>query len=211
MYSPLLKTTGYISSSMMHVADWLPTVYRVAGGDPEILQNIDGYNMWDSLSCKGPDIRHEILHNIDPIGGFASIRLGDYKLVTGDISRGKDDSWYGCNPPSKGGLVEPEEDSSISRSRSTIDKGSNPLVVECGVKPANASLACRPLKAPCLFHIPSDPCEYNNLADQNPEIVTMLEKRIEAHRLTSVPPRNKPYDPASNPLYHEGAWVPWMD
>lgn len=37
--------------------------------------------------------------------------------------------------------------------------------IQCGEK--NLSLpACRPLKAPCLYDIQLDPCEFNNLAGQ---------------------------------------------
>ena len=52
--------------------------------------------------------------------------------------------------------------------------GGAPVTVHCGLKPANASTNCNPTVFPCLYHIPSDPCEYNNIAMNNTEIVSMF-------------------------------------
>ena len=83
--SPLLEKQGYVSKKMLHVCDWLPTLYEAAGGDVISLKSIDGVSAWKMLSSDGPTVRTEILHNIDPIGHFAALRVGDFKLVTGDI------------------------------------------------------------------------------------------------------------------------------
>lgn len=213
VYSPLLQSTGYISSHMMHVADWLPTIHRLAGGDPSDLPTIDGYDMWDVLNSRGADVRKEILHNIDPIQNFSSIRVGDFKLVMGDISNGRNDGWYGCTPPGGdmppgGDVIEPPAVDSNTVKFSSDDI---PIIVNCGPKPANLSTNCMPKKAPCLFNIPADPCEYHNIADQNPNLVQMLLQKIEDYRKTSVEPRNKPADPNANPKYFGGVWSCWMD
>uniref|UniRef100_A0ABM0N0W7 Arylsulfatase B-like n=1 Tax=Saccoglossus kowalevskii TaxID=10224 RepID=A0ABM0N0W7_SACKO len=50
IHSPLLQAPGRVSTELMHVCDWLPTLYHVAGGDIKNLTNLDGYNMWDTLS-----------------------------------------------------------------------------------------------------------------------------------------------------------------
>ena len=50
--------------------------------------------------------------------------------------------------------------------------GGNPVRVNCGPKPTNASTNCQPTVSPCLYHIPSDPCEYNNIARQKNDIVS---------------------------------------
>lgn len=92
--SPLLKTSGYVSNQMIHVCDWLPTLYSVAGGNPGIMKNLDGYNVWEALSNKGKVKRTEILHNIDPTGqGFGGLRVGDYKILVGNVGMAWDD-WY---------------------------------------------------------------------------------------------------------------------
>jgi hypothetical protein len=89
-------------------------------------------------------------------------------------------------------------------------KSSTPIVVDCGKRPANASTNCVPEKAPCLFYIPDDPCEFNNIASQHPAIVKQLINRIEEYRRTMVAPGNKPIDPKGNPALHGGAWEPWL-
>ena len=65
----------------MHVTDWLPTLYTVAGGDIHSLRNIDGFDMWDVLSHHTQSPRQEILHNIDPISGAAALRFRQWKLL----------------------------------------------------------------------------------------------------------------------------------
>lgn len=66
---------------MMHVTDWLPTLYNLAGGDIHDLGDVDGLDMWDTLSNATESPRKEILHNIDPMGGYSALRFGDWKLI----------------------------------------------------------------------------------------------------------------------------------
>uniref|UniRef100_A0A336L4S7 CSON000251 protein n=1 Tax=Culicoides sonorensis TaxID=179676 RepID=A0A336L4S7_CULSO len=43
MWSPLLKNQQRVSHQMMHITDWLPTLYTAAGGDASTLpRNLDG-------------------------------------------------------------------------------------------------------------------------------------------------------------------------
>ena len=69
---------------LMHVSDWLPTLYVLAGGDIHKLQHTDGYDMWASLSQAEPSPRYEILHNIDPVTGKAAVRFGNWKLIVNE-------------------------------------------------------------------------------------------------------------------------------
>jgi arylsulfatase B len=51
----------------MHVTDWLPTLYRAAGGNPEELGSLDGFDQWQSLSgIETSSPRTEMLYNIFP-------------------------------------------------------------------------------------------------------------------------------------------------
>ena len=68
----------------------------------------------------------------------------------------------------------------------------SPLKIECGPIPANASTNCDPEKKPYLYHIPSDPCEFHNIADQNPDIVQELMSLMSKYYASMVPPLNKP-------------------
>lgn len=228
--SPLLGNHSYVSENFFHVTDWLPTLFRAAGGDPSTLKNQDGFDMFNMLMENGPAVRKEVLHNIDPVNKFAAVRVGDFKLVMGRISR-NDNSWY---PPPKVSEDGSESDaklkfsselkvsvgaynhkyvpsaSSRGKSEKTRNGHGSPIIVECGKKPLNASFNCVPEKSPCLFHIPSDPCEFNNVAAQHPDMVQQLLKRLDEYRATMVPPNNKPVDPNGNPFKHGGVWQPWL-
>ncbi|XP_052277108.1 arylsulfatase J-like isoform X3 [Dreissena polymorpha] len=278
--SPLLNQTGYVSNHMLHVCDWLPTLYEAAGGDPTKMANLDGSSEWQSLSHNQPGNRQEILHNIDPSGkGQMGLRVGDYKIVVGDIGMAWSD-WY---PPwtSPGDSLELHVNNSAlfkyftakdeqmqvlsgeAFKNSVFDKNTqyfansmagnrgsddlmeedndetlkfvkyhkplhtvgkpmpkstlksyrhfgNPVKIDCGQKPFNASTNCDPRQSPCLFHIASDPCEYNNIAAGNQGLVVLLLTRLMQCEDTMVPPLNTPVDPAGNPKYHDGAWVPWV-
>lgn len=71
-------------------------------------------------------------------------------------------------------------------------------------------LNCDSGQSPYLFHIASDPCEYNNIAAGNQEPFITLLTRLMQYQDTMVPPLNTPVDPSGNPKYHDGAWVPWV-
>lgn len=214
--SPLLQTKGYVSNQMIHVTDWLPTLYTAAGGKASDLHNLYGIDQWGVLQTNGKPVRTEILHNIDPMDKTEAIRVGDYKLLHGPIT-GYWDGWY---PP-----YQLSEKSSYDRMQMSAYKRTNrselgilqetagkPVTIQCGPKPANASTNCEANKVPCLYHIPSDPCEYNNIASSHMDIVTKLVAKIVEYKSTMmVPPGNKPFDPAGNPRVNGGIWRPWLD
>lgn len=82
MHSPLIsKTAGRVSMQLMHVTDWLPTLYSAAGGDIHDLRNVDGLDMWRALANATVSPRLEILHNIDPMTGAAAYRFRNWKLL----------------------------------------------------------------------------------------------------------------------------------
>lgn len=203
---------------MMHVSDWLPTLYSAAGGRVTDLGTIDGMDMWQMLRVNGSNVRNEILHNIDPKSHFSAIRVGDYKLIQGSISGGRDDSWYPCNPPAAPDINRDDDSSDyyyvyeeqISISRNKRYAPNMPYNINCGTPPVNRTTNCIPKKSPCLFHIPTDPCEYNNLADAYPDVVENLAGRIKELAGTAVEPVNKPTDKLANPSFHGGVWIPWQ-
>ncbi|GIY29372.1 arylsulfatase B [Caerostris extrusa] len=95
VWSPQIRNSdNKISSAMMHISDWLPTLYSVAGGDIKTLGEIDGRNLWPSICCNIPSPRDEILHNIDPEWKVEAIRKGKYKLLKGSVFDGSFDGWF---------------------------------------------------------------------------------------------------------------------
>lgn len=221
IHSPLLQKQGYVAEQMIHVTDWMPTLYRAAGGDPKEMGDIYGLDLWNMISKNEKSVRTGMLHNIDPKGPKGALRQGDYKILYGKISK----AWGGWYPP-----WQVNKDSDIyhyeninshnadkvhkyfSMSNKNIEEFSmfSPLKIECGPIPVNASTNCDPEKKPCLYHIPSDPCEFHNIADQNPDIVQELMALMSKYNATMVPPLNSSQDPAGNPRNNNGAWQPWI-
>jgi arylsulfatase A-like enzyme len=82
--------------SLMHVTDWIPTL--VSAGGNRFRGNVDGFDVWASLSNLQTSPRKEMLYNIDPYNGDtklgntkkrnknAAIRVGNMKLIVGGIS-----------------------------------------------------------------------------------------------------------------------------
>ncbi|XP_033124000.1 arylsulfatase B-like isoform X2 [Anneissia japonica] len=117
VHSPLLsdKVKGTVSYELIHVSDWLPTLVEgIAGWTTEGTLPLDGINQWETIRDGRSSNRIELLHNIDPLevlteGGEswsnspfdvrikAAIRLGNYKLLTGDNGEA---GWYA--PPGAG-------------------------------------------------------------------------------------------------------------
>ncbi|KAK7478758.1 hypothetical protein BaRGS_00029969 [Batillaria attramentaria] len=112
VHSPLLQKPGSVNHELIHVSDWFPTLIRVAGGSLNGTKPLDGVDHSGAASQ-----RKEILHNIDPLykpkgdslypdifdtRTRAAIRVGEYKLITGDPSNG---SWI---PPPSSNLYVPK-------------------------------------------------------------------------------------------------------
>ncbi|XP_039630432.1 arylsulfatase I [Polypterus senegalus] len=102
VHSPLLKRRRRVSKALVHITDWYPTLVSLAGGNISDSEGLDGFNVWPAISEGKESPRIEILHNIDPLYNHArsgswekgyylwntavqaSIRFGDWKLLTGD-------------------------------------------------------------------------------------------------------------------------------
>ncbi|XP_076324058.1 arylsulfatase B-like isoform X2 [Tachypleus tridentatus] len=234
LWSPLLeKGSGRVAPQMMHISDWLPTLYHAAGGLVSDLGKLDGVQLWDALSQNLPSQRTEILHNIDPIWKVAALRVGDFKLLQGTVFDGKYDKWFGpsgrTSTKNKYHMHNTSEDiqqlrnmclnsvtakylkkigRSISAEFCSLPEAAH---IQCEPKPTNASRNCQPNKNPCVYNIKEDPCEYNNLAQIHPEITSSLLQRLQEFNKTAVTPGNKPADPFAVPLFHDFTWVNWMD
>ncbi|XP_028283037.1 arylsulfatase I-like [Parambassis ranga] len=111
----------------------------------------------------------------------AAIRVGDWKLLTGD--------------PGHGDWVPPQVLSTLPGRWWNLERAS----------------FYKSHKNIWLFNITGDPYERQNLADQRPEVVQQLLARLAYYNQTAVPVYFPPDDPQANPDRHEGAWVPWVD
>jgi arylsulfatase A-like enzyme len=72
---------------LMHVTDWLPTLYTAAGGNPEDLKatKLDGVDQWDALVQDKPSRRDKALLFIDEVRNVTAVRSGQWKLVSGTV------------------------------------------------------------------------------------------------------------------------------
>ncbi len=70
---------GQICKEPIHIADWYPTLIKLAGGSLQQPLPLDGKDVWSVVVAGAKSPRTEILHNATPSGG--ALRLGDWKLV----------------------------------------------------------------------------------------------------------------------------------
>ena len=67
VHGKMLAGAGASSRELIHVTDWLPTLYRAAGGDTTNLEGLDGFDQWEMLTKGKASDRVEMLYNIDPL------------------------------------------------------------------------------------------------------------------------------------------------
>ncbi|XP_065294684.1 arylsulfatase B-like [Dermacentor albipictus] len=216
VWSPLLSRRRRVSSELMHITDWLPTFYTIAGGDADKLE-LDGYDMWRQLSFGAKSRRVELLYNYDyTFSNAAALQNSRYKLVLD--STGYFNERYtipgGRNPcrdldsllhqsTVAGVLRNLYRKNQLALSKNWREKAT----LGCGRVKSNFS----PDDCVYLFDIVNDPCELNNLASALPKVVASLMKRIDVYKASAVPTRNNlTIDPYSFPENHNGVWAPWV-
>ncbi|KAH9370118.1 hypothetical protein HPB48_015127 [Haemaphysalis longicornis] len=222
LWSPLVARRGRVSQQMMHVTDWLPTLYSAAGGKPgHLVTSWTARDMWRHLSLGKSSPRPEILYNVDPIQGTAALRYRNYKLVQGVFLNGTFDDRFRTT-----GNPRPQPDLDDLMGTSRVARALKGLYRRNALRfPKNwrqrATLRCddagrgRPSnfasgKPPYLFDLEKDPCELRNLASTLPNVVAFLQKRLERYAASSVPPGNQPIDPRGYPDNNNGIWAPWV-
>ncbi|KAL1421918.1 hypothetical protein MTO96_022627 [Rhipicephalus appendiculatus] len=185
VWSPLLVSTRRVSHQLMHITDWIPTLYSIGGGNPDALGKLDGYNMWEHLRNGLGSPRVEMLYNIDiRFLNNSALRLGRYKLVldgTGFMSE--------RFPRPGGSLPCRDLDRLLDQSLAAKvlrgfykkdhlnfpDQWRERATLKCGV-PKRARF--RAEDAVHLFDIDKDPCELNNVASLYPEVRVCLQIEI---------------------------------
>jgi arylsulfatase A-like enzyme len=227
VYGDGLQQTGYVSNGLMHAADWYPTILTAAlegkqkakhgredesgdstefsypyadwrelmdgSVDPPFILG-DGVNVWGMLSSGEASPRDEVLLEAHPAGqkddgNGQAIIVGDLKLI---LEKGP--MWHG--PPNDLWYAS----------------GSNPSLynhtVDCG-SPAPKS---GPLP-PCMFNLTADPCEFNNIINDQPDDYARLLDRLKVYQKTAVPKSfhtlplcDNPSSPLDKPV--DGTWMP---
>lgn len=204
------------------------------------LDEIDGKDMWKTISEDVKSPRTELIYNIDDVYNYGAIRQGDWKYLYGTVDKGKYDDWYGESDEEDydydvGQVLESETSNAltafntyqqikerhhlINNATKLLDaikvldlrKGATVLCSEIDEDDVDVKQKCNPLESPCLFNIKDDPCERYNLAQKRPIVVLNLEQSLMEARRNIVPPRNKPRDPNADPAKWNNTWTNWMD
>ena len=177
-------------SRMFHISDWLPTIERAVGINTHV-KDIDGVSHWSALLNETSDwSRTELLYNIDihktdrdsPI---SAIRVGDWKYIWRETG-----SWPGWYPSPEINITEEEQQSwegYIWKEQDIKSKGGNRDHVWKGwteYPKNNKTRRKKQMIQTLLFNLANDPLEKNNVAEDNPDIVAKLEKRIKEHNQT---------------------------
>ncbi|KAL1485818.1 hypothetical protein MTO96_031728, partial [Rhipicephalus appendiculatus] len=196
---------------------------KLAGGDPAHLGDIDGVShvnalVGDASPQPPPPPRTEVVVNIDPIDNYSAIIDGRFKFVAGVAEGGIYEQWYPILGNVDWNSTKPQEQCEASPvARVLRSLGSEPACgppggaapIDCGVR--DPAKACQPTEAPCLFDLREDPCEYNDVSSERPELVKSLLAKLRRYEDASVPPANIPHDPLSDPGLYDNAWIPWRE
>lgn len=119
----------------------------------------------------------------------AAIRVGDWKLLTGDPGHG---DWVPLQMMSS----LPGRWWNWERTYTSFFSSSS--------KPASQHNIW-------LFNISADPYERWDVSAQRPDVVRALLERLAFHNRTAVPVFFPPDDPRADPALHGGAWGPWLE
>ncbi|XP_021375282.1 arylsulfatase J-like [Mizuhopecten yessoensis] len=188
VHGKALQKKGGVSTELIHVTDWYPTLVGLAGGSLNGTKPLDGFDQWKTISEGAKSPRETLLHNIDPLtkpvgdklegSPFdnryrAALRWRDWKVITGSPGNG---SWV---------PVPTAEDT-----RMDVYTG-------------------EPTKNIWLFNIAKDPVERVDLSADYPDMVMKMLIKLQQLNETAVPCVYPPFDPNCNPEIHGGWWGPW--
>ncbi|KAG0415852.1 hypothetical protein HPB47_006974, partial [Ixodes persulcatus] len=185
IWSPLLNQNRRVSDQMLHITDWLPTLYSAAGGNPVNLGKVDGYDMWTQISYNLPSSRYEVLYNIDPTDLNSALRYTNYKLVLGTYEGGEFDQRFRTTGGSRpyGDLEIAMAQSKAARVLKGFYNRGNFLLPRNWRQKATVSCVSNngprnfvSQAPPYLFDLAKDPCELNNIA--RAEAGTRLRKEF---------------------------------
>ena len=169
VHSPLLQDQGMISNQLIHITDWLPTLYNLAGASSEEVEalDIDGVNQVDLIlqASSGQSRRDGFVVNINENAEGktqAALRDGKYKLI--------------MNPPPRDGWIEPPT--------------ANGQLDEHHCKLPNTSLKTEvggQMDKILLFDIESDPEEREDISDQFPDVVSEMVIKVSELKQEMIP------------------------
>jgi len=211
VHSTMFQNNGTVNNELMHVVDWLPTLLRAVKDqlsdeyqskvDEYLSEERDGIDQWAMLMGLEEGKRSEIVYNIDPDfdknGLNGAIRIGNWKLIKGDPSDdGHDDHYL---PDTFENYVEMNDVGDMNYPTHQHDGALlNPVMIND--------------KPVYLFDLSSDPNEYSNLAEENPDVLAEMLLKFDEYESTMIPPHTAAETEAGNPSHFDGVWSPgWCE
>jgi hypothetical protein len=188
--SAVIPPQGKEYHGLMHCSDWLPTLLGYAGASSDSLGKVDGFDFgryFRSGSNDSPrsDILIELFRFVDldfPLALSRAYLMGDMKLIEGrlrDPHLYSDSTRDALNSTDKSYLTYAIESAirvlEWSFGVSASDKSSSAILNSYFTYRAN-TLATPSLH---LFNLSSDPTESNNLADEYPDVVREIQRRLD--------------------------------
>ncbi|KAL1116089.1 hypothetical protein AAG570_005584 [Ranatra chinensis] len=203
IWSSTFQQRPRVSNQLIHISDWLPTLYSAAGGDQiNLPTDMDGVDQWYSLTWDLPSRRSQALININEkeksaaivaVYGTANRQMrSTWKLVYGKTAGGKYDGVYNenSNPQTRVYDINSVINSHAAKSLSTLFAPISTEIqmrvlrdearVSCSGAAINANAPDCSSK-PCLFFLDTDPCEAVNLASSRPAVVGQLYQALKLY------------------------------
>lgn len=225
LWSPRLQKAARVSNQLVHVTDWLPTLYSAAGGDLKDLGEIDGIDQWHVLSEGQGRGRDKLLLNIDEVSKTEGAIYSRFKLLRGSVDNGYYDGYYGDSgrtietPPYTDQVLKSSVSQSITyHLGGPVTQPSTMMQLR-----REASVQCRPNMTyftrtifttcnvtECLFDIVNDPCETKNIAESYPRIARDLDLFLENYGRILERQVKVPVDWLADPRRRNNTWEPWM-
>lgn len=207
------KRRGQKMAGLMHVTDWMPTLANIAHVGLDDWVDLDGYDMTDNLLYGEPDKytpRESIIHNTlsqeetgCTTGVCGAVRWKNWKLVTGYEVMNTDD-----NLCASSWCENVDENTYPTHTVDCKDGKSNyeyPSIDE-NLCPYNGEV--------CLYNLEDDPCEWSDVASENPEIRDQLYQMLLEAEKGAEFPLSLLYPSEiglANPALYGYFWSPWVN
>ncbi|KAF5285021.1 hypothetical protein FQR65_LT02333 [Abscondita terminalis] len=227
IWSPLVVQNQRVSNELIHVTDWFPTLYSAAGGDVTSLDpTLDGLDQWSSLVYDLSSPRTDMLININDADRTAGVRFHNWKLLLGVPSTPTFDAYLGES--GKDVIYEIKYNTSAiatSPTARSLEKVSFSVASpeEYRIYRNQATVRCAHPKGPknpcdlasgavCLYDVPRDACEENNLAKLFPNVVRSMKRALIEYKSGSQSQINQKLDiEKDDPKLFQYTWNPWLD
>jgi len=207
----LLNNPGRISTELIHVTDWYPTLLHLAGS--KIKQhNLDGTNQWKAIQNISCSSREEILLNIESLTNASGLIEGYWKAVKQGKINVKDVVSNGertekLNITGNGKELQDFDGWCVPPTAPQYKPNKNEHFPECFTQTLVNDCATEY----CLFNLKDDPSETNDLSKTYPRVLKSMIEKIEKYRKGQTPSRmiRRP-DIRSDPIYHNNSFEPWL-